>query len=258
MPTVALTLSYDGAPFSGYAKQTCGGVQRAVTVQGELENALQLVYRRPVETVCAGRTDAGVHALGQVVSFELTPDEYGERSLEKLMRSINGIAPEAMAVTAARLAPDGFSARFDARTREYRYRVVDGPVRPIFLAKCSWWVRETLDRGAMREAADLLLGEHDFKSFCLAASAEGKNTLRELTEVSLTEEMQMGESCLCVRVVGNAFLHNMVRIVVGTLVDVGAGRRDPAWVADVLEARQRSAAGQTAPPEGLVFWRVEY
>jgi tRNA pseudouridine38-40 synthase len=168
-PVIALTVSYDGALFSGFARQL-----NAATVQSSLEDSLAVVLRREVSTVCAGRTDAGVHALGQVVSFasdgEL-PDT------EPLMRSLNAMTP-GIVVREVRFAKPGFSARFDARHREYRYRVACGSVPPLFSAPVVWWVKKELDLDSMRCAAALLVGEHDFRSFCVTDSAIGKRTVR--------------------------------------------------------------------------------
>jgi tRNA pseudouridine38-40 synthase len=247
---IALVVAYDGACFSGFARQD--GLR---TVQGELERALSVALRREVLTVGAGRTDAGVHALGQVVSFEAAGDE---PDFGPLLRSLNALAGDGIVVREVRRAREGFSARFDAIEREYRYRIVTGVVSPLFIAPVAWWPARELDFGAMHEGAAHLLGEHDFKSFCVAASAEGKRTVRRLDAIELLEEEILGERCLTVRVVGNAFLHSMVRTIIGTLVDVGSGRRSPAWVADALAACDRSAAGQTAPAHGLTFWSVTY
>ena len=254
MPSLAMTVAYDGAPFCGFARQP-----GQLTVQGEIESALRTLFARELPTVCAGRTDAGVHALGQVVSFELEPEELEGRSLDKLMRSINAITHDGISVRELRVAPDGFSARFDAKWREYRYRLVVSQEPPVFLAPYAWWLRrDELDVDAMRRAAAYLIGEHDFKSFCLAVSAVDKPTCRNVMAIEIFEEEQLGERCLVVRVVGNAFLHSMVRSIVGSLVDVGCGRRDPQWMQEVLEARDRRAAGQCAPAQGLTFWRVGY
>ena len=247
---IALTVAYDGAPFAGFARQP--GLR---TVQGSIETALATVLRREVETVCAGRTDAGVHALGQVVSFEATGDEPDDESLR---RSLNALAGEGISVREVRRARGGFSARFDAVSREYRYRLVIGPIPPLFLKPVAWWVKGALDLDAMREGANHLLGEHDFRSFCLTASAVGRRTVRRVDAFDLLAEEQLGEKCLVLRVQSNAFLHSMVRTIVGTLVEVGSGRRDPAWVAEALSACQRSAAGPTAPAHGLTLWSVAY
>lgn len=251
--TLSLTVSYNGAPFSGFARQP-----GQLTVQGELEQALSLVFRRPVEVVCSGRTDAGVHALGQVVSFDVANDELEGRNMRSLRRSLNALTHEGITVREVEERQPGFSARFDAQWREYHYHVCLDEVPPLFMRDFSWYVHGQLDIDAMREAAAHLVGEHDFKSFCMAASAVGKPTCRNVHEISLSREMIMGEGILTIKVVGNAFLHSMVRTIVGTLVMVGRGQRKPEWVREVLEARNRTAAGENAPAAGLVFWRVQY
>ena len=251
--TLSLTVSYNGAPFSGFARQP-----GQLTVQGELEQALSLAFRRPMEVVCSGRTDAGVHALGQVVSFDVTNDELEGRNLYSLRRSLNALTHEGITVREVEERQPGFSARYDAQWREYHYHVCLAEVPPLFMRDFSWYVHGQLDIDAMREAAAYLVGEHDFKSFCMAASAVGKPTCRNVHEISLSREMVMGEDILTIKVVGNAFLHSMVRTIVGTLVMVGRGQRKPEWVREVLEARNRTAAGENAPAAGLVFWRVQY
>jgi tRNA pseudouridine38-40 synthase len=248
--TVVLTLSYDGARFAGFARQP-----GLATVQGSVEQALATVLRREVATTGAGRTDAGVHALGQVMSFEA---DGAEPDLPTLVRSLNALAGDGIVVTGAQMAPDGFSARHSAIGREYRYRIVPGPVPPLFLARHAWWVRHALDLSAMREAATCLPGEHDFRSFCVTASAEGQRTFRRLDIVEIAPEMALGEHSIVVRVAGNAFLHSMVRVIVGSLVEVGLGRRPVSWLADALAACDRGSAGPTAPAEGLTLWHVSY
>ena len=250
---LAVVLSYNGTSFAGFARQP-----GQHTVQGDIEHALGLALRRPVEVVCAGRTDAGVHARGQVVSFPITQEELGERNLFKLKRSLQALTDDAITIQTLSVMPPDFSARFSAIEREYRYLLMPGGRHPLFLRDWCWDVRRELDVDAMNEAASLLVGEHDFKSFCLAASAEGKNTVRTLHDVHVVPVNVLGEEALSVRVTGTAFLHSMVRSIVGTLVMVGAGLRPPAWVAEVLEARNRQAAGENAPACGLVFWRVGY
>ena len=253
--SLVITLSYDGGPYSGFAKQKDGAIK---TVQSELEHALSTLFRRPVETVCAGRTDAGVHALGQVISCTLDKSELEGRNTHKLMVSLNALTPDEIVIKEIRYASSEFSARFDAVSREYRYRIVTGPVAPLFLHDFAWWRRGELNVDAMRHAAAFLVGEHDFKSFCKTASAEGKTTMRYVESLDVFEEEHLGEQCLCIRVIGNAFLHSMVRTIVGTLVQVGCGNREPEWVKEVLEACNRDAAGETAPASGLVFWHVKY
>lgn len=254
--TIVLDVAYDGAPFAGFARQT--GLE---TVQGRLEEALRTVLRRDLEIVGAGRTDAGVHALGQVVSLPATAGEADTLiggGGAAFARSLSALAGPGISVHAARVARPGFSARFDASSREYRYRLVGGGASPVLVSRFAWWVRGDLDLESMRDAAASLVGEHDFRSFCVAESAAGKRTVRNVTAVELLETSDLGEECVQVRVVGNAFLHSMVRVIVGTLVEVGLGRKDAGWVADALAVRDRSAAGQTAPACGLTLWSVTY
>ena len=248
--TTVLTVAYDGAAFHGFARQP-----GLITVQGSLEDALAIALRREVRTACAGRTDAGVHAVGQIASFDSaatdpTPDE--------ITRSINALVGPGVAVTHSVHASSRFDARHSALSREYRYRICTGPVPPLFLARAAWWSKGRLDLDAMREAAALLLGQHDFRSFCVTASAEGKRTVREIDVCELYEDEQLGEPCITLRISGRSFLHSMVRTITGTLVEVGRGRRTAHWVADSLEARDRSKAGPTAPAHGLTLWSVRY
>ncbi len=251
--TLSLTVSYNGGPFCGFARQP-----GKLTVQGELEQVLSLVMRRPVEVVCSGRTDAGVHALGQVVSFNVSADELESRNLYSLRRSLNALTHEDITVRTVEEREPGFSARFDAQWREYHYHICLDDTPPLFMRDFSWFVHADLDIPAMQQAARYLEGEHDFKSFCMAASAVGKPTCRNVHEISLSRETIMGEEVLTIKVVGNAFLHSMVRTIVGTLVMVGRGLRKPEWVSEVLEACDRTAAGENAPAAGLVFWKVQY
>ena len=250
---LAAVVSYDGAGFAGFARQP--GLE---TVQGRLEQAFGTALHRPVQTVCAGRTDAGVHALGQVVNLPITAYERGERSLFRLRRSVNALSGEAISIRSLTAMPPDFSARFSAYEREYRYFIVPGAVPPVFLRNYAWHVSCDLDADAMQQAARILEGEHDFKSFCLAVSAKDRNTVRTVHSITVEPYSALGERALCVRVVGNAFLHSMIRAIVGTLVSVGRGKHDAAWVHTVLEARDRTAAGENAPACGLVFWRVSY
>lgn len=256
--TLVLRVGYDGAAFSGFAAQE--GQPHVRTVAGELSRALLTLLRRPVELTCAGRTDAGVHARAQYVSLPTTAQESCELSGRRLLRSLSAVLPDDVTVDAALRAAPGFSARFDARTREYRYRLICSPTRPLFCRHWAWWLRDegTMDVEAMRVGAQSLIGEHDFKSFCKTASAEGKPTCRFVESLDFFEEEQLGERQLVTRIVGNAFLHNMVRTIMGTLVEVGRGHRGPDWVAGVLAARDRRAAGPCAPACGLTFWAVRY
>lgn len=257
--SLVLVLGYRGGAFSGYAEQ-----EGRRTVAGELRRALETVLHRQVELTCAGRTDAGVHAVAQHVSVPVHGDEL-ELSGRRLLASLTALVPNDMSVRAVLRADAGFSARFDATARSYRYRISCGRPRPMLLWGHTWWLRPAcdLDVDAMGEAASLLVGEHDFRSFCKVSSAlmlegEGRSTSRLLSDVRVTRAHEVGEPVIAIDVAGNAFLHNMVRIMVGTLVEVGRGLRDPAWVGEVLAARDRRAAGMTTPPEGLTLSGVGY
>ena len=256
--TYKLTLAYNGTNYAGFARQKESTVR---TVQEELESALATALRlgAPPLTVCAGRTDAGVHALGQVISFDLAVLSLDERGRAQLVRSLNALTPLDIVVRDLQVAPTGFSARFDAIAREYRYRIAATPEPPLFSAPFAWHVPQALDRTAMQEAAAALIGEHDFRSFCVAASAtEDKNTVRTIQTLDFLEEAPFGEPLLILRCIGNAFLHSMVRVITGTLVEVGLGKRRPADISAIIAAKDRSAAGQTAPACGLTLYKVDY
>lgn len=255
-----MRVAYRGAAFSGFARQP-----EQLTVQGELERALEMLFRRTVETTCAGRTDAGVHARGQVVSFDVDPEELAdmdERDAQRsrfasLRRSLNAITHDDICVHEVWQADDGFSARFDATAREYRYAFAVDQVPPVFMRDFAWHVGP-LDVESMERASRCLIGEQDFKSFCRAASAVDKPTCRNVMEVSFSREERFGEQLVIMRIVGSSFLHSMVRTIAGTLVEVGRGRKPESWVAKALAACDRTAAGETAPAQGLVFWEVRY
>ena len=170
--TLGLTVSYNGAPFSGFARQP-----GQLTVQGEIEQALALLFKRDVETTCAGRTDAGVHALGQVMSFDVDDVDLRGRSLPSLRRSLNALTHDAITVREVEPKPLGFSARFDAQAREYHYHLCVDSTSPIFMKDFSWFVPGGLDVFAMEAGARHLIGEHDFKSFCLAASPKASRPI---------------------------------------------------------------------------------
>ena len=250
--TLVVRLGYRGAGFAGFAEQP-----GRRTVAGELRLALQTALRRPVELTCAGRTDAGVHALAQHVSLPVSAEELALPA-DRLMRSLVALTPDDISLRGLYRAPAGFSARFDAQARTYRYRIAAGEARPVLAWDHAWWYRGALDVAAMHEAAQVLVGEHDFRSFCKAVSAEGRPTCRCLERVDVARVEEAGEELVAIDVTGNAFLHNMVRTIAGTLVEVGRGHRDPAWVGQVLAARDRTAAGPCAPAQGLTFVGVRY
>lgn len=240
-----LDLSYDGAPFKGFARQPD---QR--TVQGDLEAALARICGREVETVAAGRTDAGVHALGQVVSVAGAPDDL---DLTKVRDALNAMCGPAIAVNRCSEARPDFNARFSARSRTYVYAILQADVPDPWLARTTWWHPEPLDLASMEEAAGHLLGERDFTSFGRLPQPDA-NPVRTVYELTCTRD----GSIVKFTARANAFLHQMVRSLVGTLVRVGEGRIEPDEVPAILEARDRSAAGPVAPPHGLCLVAVEY
>lgn len=250
--TMVIELGYRGAGFAGFAEQPS---ER--TVAGELRRALETVLRRPVELTCAGRTDAGVHALSQYVSLPVSADEL-ELPVRRLTRALVALTPDDLSIRGVHRAPEGFSARFDALSRSYRYRIAAGEARPVLAWDHAWWYKGSLDVEAMNAAAQALVGERDFKSFCKAASAVGRPTCRRVDELTVSDVCEAGERLVAIDITGNAFLHNMVRTIAGTLVEVGRGHRPAAWVGEVLDARERTAAGPCAPAKGLTFVGVAY
>ena len=249
MPTYRLLVAYDGAPFHGFARQ-----KDLPTVQGRLEDALSAVLRTPVLTTGAGRTDAGVHAFGQVMSFtSAAPVE----DPEGLARRLNAICGPPIAVLELAEAPAGFDARFSAASRTYEYAIFTRLVHDPFSRHVAWHHAppgpgRDLDAGAMHEAAQALLGTHDFSSF--GRVPEGATPVRNVLAISV----ERTEDLVVIRVTANAFIQQMVRSIVGTLVKVGEGDHPPGWVAEVLEARDRAAAGPVAPPHGLFLVEVDY
>jgi tRNA pseudouridine38-40 synthase len=238
-----LLVAYDGGPFSGFARQP-----GRRTVQGELERTLSELAGAPIETVCAGRTDAGVHARGQVVHADL-PERLDPDRVQKIL---NAVAGPAIVVRRADWAPDGFDARFSARRRTYVYRIDDsGRPDPLTRGFVLAWPHP-LDIERMRLAAAPLLGEHDFAAFC--RQRPGSTTTRRLRSIGIRRVRGLVE----VRLVANAFCWQMVRSIVGYLLGVGDGRRDPTGTAEVLASRDRSRVGDVAPPHGLVLESVGY
>ncbi|CAK0749896.1 tRNA pseudouridine(38-40) synthase [Gammaproteobacteria bacterium] len=247
----ALGLEYDGSAFHGWQSQT--GVR---TVQDCLEQALSRVADQPTEVVVAGRTDAGVHAgsggtYGQVVHFDTTT----RRSLRAWVLGSNLYLPPDIAICWARAVPEDFHARFSARARHYRYVIHNGPTRPALDRARVTWEHRPLDVEAMATAARSLLGTHDFSSY-RARGCQAKRPLRTLHRLEVFRENPRGN--LVIEAVANAFLHHMVRNLAGVLITIGAGEQPPEWAREVLEQRDRSRGGVTAPPSGLYLVGVKY
>jgi tRNA pseudouridine38-40 synthase len=241
---IALGLEYDGSHFLGWQTQPGGG-----TVQDALESALSAVADRPVSVTCAGRTDRGVHALAQVVHF----DTAAERPDSAWVRGVNALLPEAVAVHWSQRVPADFHARYAARSRSYRYLLVNRPVRPALAARYAGWYHAPLDIAPMREAAAHLLGEQDFSAF-RAAECQAKSPVRTLHAIGIERHGERIEFSLR----ANAWLQHMVRNIVGCLVYIGAGKQSAAWAKTVLESRDRARAAPTFASEGLYLETVEY
>jgi tRNA pseudouridine38-40 synthase len=251
MTRARLTVAYDGRDFHGFAANA--GVR---TVMGDLAAAIETVVREPVELTGAGRTDAGVHAWGQVVSGDL-PDHV---DLADLARRLNKHCAPAIAVRDAAWTDDDFDARFSATYRHYRYDVWNAPSPNPLLAGRAWFVAQPLARWAMTAAIDPLIGQHDFSSFCRrpkAAPGEPEPSMVRRVLWARWSELE-DPAHLRFEIRGTAFCHQMVRSIVGTLVDIGLGKASPGDMRGMLVARDRAAAGQVAPPYGLVLWEVGY
>ena len=269
MPSFKVTLAYDGTDYVGWQRQANG-----VSIQALIEDALRALDGREVMVAGAGRTDAGVHALGQVAAFTIA------RELEPgaLVRALNAHLPHAIRVLAAEFAPPAFHPRYLARTKTYRYRLWNGDVMSPFERRYAWHVPGPLDVESMRAAARLLEGRHDFAAFQATGSSVA-TTEREIvmSRISTTEDtadtgeetfsrtsdhrvrgVPRGGELVVYEVIGSGFLRHMVRIIVGSLIEIGRGRQPVEWISEVIASGNRAMAGPTAPPDGLFLVRVEY
>lgn len=244
MRNIRLVVEYDGTDLAGWQRQTNGP-----TVQEHIETALAEMTEAHVTLFGASRTDAGVHALGQVAHFHTEADI----PLHGFRRGLNAKLPASIAIIRAEEVPEDFHARFSSRGKHYRYRLLARQDRSPLHHRTAWHRPYPLDLAAMRDAAVHLVGEHDFSSF-RAAGCQANSPVREIQAIEIDATRELVD----IHVRGNAFLRNMVRIVAGTLVEVGEGRRDGAELPGVIERRQRTAAGQTAPAHGLCLVEVFY
>jgi tRNA pseudouridine38-40 synthase len=244
VPTYRLVVEYDGSAFHGLQYQP-----ELRTVAGALEDALSRIFHAPVKTTAAGRTDTGVHATGQVVSF------HAERAfpIERLALAVNGNTPADLVVRDAAIVPDGFSARYHAVERVYEYLILNRAFPSAVWRRRAWYVPRPIDDGLFLAAAEPLVGEHDFLAFCGELPSRGC-TVRTVHAISAARSGDL----LRVTVRGNAFLHRMVRVVVGTLVASATGYRDVGFAQRALASRDRAQAGPTAPAHGLYFAGVRY
>ena len=242
---IALGVEYDGSGFCGWQMQSHG----TRTVQHEIEKALSIVADSPVQVICAGRTDTGVHATGQVVHFDTRVDRLDKAWL----MGTNAHLPGDVCVHWVRHVDASFSARFSATMRRYRYVIQHRKARPALLAGRATWIHGPLDTDAMHMAAQALLGENDFSSF-RSSACQAEHAMRFVESITVSQEGNF----VYIDISANAFLHHMVRNIVGSLLKVGRGEKPVSWIAEVLELKDRTQAGPTAPAEGLYLVAVEY
>lgn len=240
----ALGVEYQGGSFAGWQRQ-----KSQSTIQGTLENALSKIADHSIQTICAGRTDAGVHALGQVIHF----DTQKNRSLQAWLIGTNTYLPKTISVKWIRAVDENFHARFSAKARSYRYVIYNASMPSALMAGHVTWYRHPLDENQMHQAAQYLIGEQDFSSF-RSSQCESHSPMRFIESILVRRSGHF----VVIEVTANAFLHHMVRNMVDVLLQVGCGRATHVWVKDILLARDRRAAGKTAPPEGLYLYQVRY
>jgi len=244
MPTIKLTIEYDGTAYAGWQRQP-----KHPTIQAVLEDALFMITQQPTPVVGAGRTDSGVHAFGQVVSFQ------SDKTLADTQwaSALNSYLPKDIAVISSEQVPDTFHARFSAKGKVYEYRIIQQATRPALNRHRAWHYRYPLDIDAMREAMSYFVGTHDFTSF-RGQRSQTINPVCTLTHLSLRHESPF----LIIRIEGDRFLKQMVRAIVGTLVEVGQHKRHPSNMPDLFESKDRRTGGRTAPPHGLYLVKVLY
>jgi len=240
----ALGIEYDGAGFCGWQRQS-----HSPSVQQSIEKAIAVVANHPVTVICAGRTDTGVHARGQVVHF----DSPSERSERQWVLGINSNLPDPVRVLWVREVDDAFHARFAALSRSYRYTILNRRVRPAIGVNYYGWCRESLDAARMHEVAQVLHGRHDFGAF-RSTGCSAQHAIREVTAINISRQGNI----VNIDITANAFLYHMVRNIVGSLVPVGIGEKSGRWFEEVFQGGDRTLAGVTAEPQGLCFMNVRY
>ena len=245
MARLASGVEYEGTAFMGWQRQSHAGR----TVQGCIEGAIAKVADHPVDVVCAGRTDAGVHATGQVIHF----DVHSQRDLRGWLLGINSNLPADVAANWIKCVPDEFHARFRASARHYRYSILNRLTRPAVMRTQITWLHRPLDDGRMQAGARLLLGEHDFSAF-RSSECQARSPVRRVQRLDVRRDGEM----VIIDVVADGFLHHMVRNIAGVLIDIGTGKQDPEWAQRILQGRDRTFGGATAPPQGLCLKAVLY
>ncbi|QEK11201.1 tRNA pseudouridine(38-40) synthase TruA [Crassaminicella thermophila] len=244
MKNVKLTIEYDGTNFYGWQRQKYGR-----TVQEEIEKALKKIIKKEVKINGSGRTDAGVHALGQVANFE----EEFSIPVEKIPVALNSVLPDDIAIKKAVEVSKDFHARYSAVGKKYIYKIYNGPLRSPLLRNYTYFVKDYLNKEDMKKATKFFIGEHDFKGF-MASGSQVKDTVRTIYDLSIEEQ----DCIIRIEVKGNGFLYNMVRIIAGTLVDIGKGKINIEDLSEIIQSCKRERAGHTAPPQGLYLAEVYY
>ncbi len=244
MTRYALVVHYDGTFFNGWQVQDNGR-----TVQDEIEKGIRVLTREYPRLTAAGRTDAGVHAIGQVVHFDLEQDI----NLRRLCLGLNGILPSDISVRNAYIVDENFHSRFTALKREYKYLIYSSPLRSPFMLYRALWVSAPLDCEYIKEALKFLEGEMDFASFCKKSSC-GNGTVRKIEYTDVKKE----DDLITITICANAFVHNMIRIIVGTIISMSKEGKEPSYIKDILLAKDRDCSGFTASPYGLYLNRVFY
>ncbi len=244
MPTYKLIIEYDGTNYAGWQRQP-----NHTSIQSQLEDALFQISQESTTTIASGRTDAGVHAFAQVVSFRsgkpLSPEDW--------TRALNGVLPKDICVRQTEQVSDSFHARYNAKCKTYEYRILNHPIRPVLDRFRIWHIPQPLNLVSIKEAASKLKGQHNFSSF-EGAPTDNTNPICDILNLGILKEL----SVIRITFTADRFLKQMVRAMVGTLVEVGQGKRSPSDIKNILETRNRSAAGKTAPPHGLYLMNVEY
>lgn len=245
MRNIKITMEYDGSRYNGWQK--LGNTEN--TIQSKLEKVLSKMTNEKIEIVASGRTDAGVHALEQVVNFKTRTN----MTTKEIRSYCNQYLPNDIVVKIAEEVTDKFHARYNAKAKKYLYRIRIGAIPTVFDRKYTYYVPNYLDIEAMKKASKLFLGEHDFKAFSSVKSKK-KSTVREIFDIDITKE----EKEIHIMLHGKGFLHNMARIMVGTLIEIGEGKREPSSIKDIFESKVRENAGVTAPAQGLFLYQVFY
>jgi len=248
MRCIRLTLAYDGTEYFGWQSQA-----RGRTIQGVVEDAIERITGTRSKVLASGRTDAGVHALGQVAAFRTEC----QLTTETFIKALNAILPDDIAILAAEDVPSCFHPIRDARRKRYRYFIYDDPRRPVFFRRFVWHCPRRLDAERMGQAARSLLGKHDFAAF-ETSGAKRKTSVRSVYELQVARPLSELPSLMTIDIEADGFLYNMVRNIVGNLVEIGRGARSVEWLKEVLASRDRRLAGPTAPPQGLFLVSVTY